>query len=188
MRLAKARIAPVAPADLTPEQKAALEAYRSGPLPNIFRTIVQAPEAMRQFAGWTRYVLNEGGSDLPPRKREILILRTGYLCKSGYEFMQHVAIGLRSGLDFADIARIKAGQVDEWSPAEAVLIRAADDLHNDCFVSDDTWVELSRHYTTKQCMDVVFTVGQYTQVCMMLNTFGVQLDDGLILDPDLRGY
>jgi len=25
-------------------------------------------------------------------------------------------------------------------------------------------------------MDVVFTAGQYTQVSMMLNTFGVQLD------------
>jgi len=29
------------------------------------------------------------------------------------------------------------------------------------------------------------TVAQYTQVSMMLNTFGVQLDDDLELDPDL---
>ena len=35
-------------------------------------------------------------------------------------------------------------------------------------------------------MDVVFTVGQYTQVSMFLNTFGVQLDEGQTLDPDLR--
>jgi hypothetical protein len=34
-------------------------------------------------------------------------------------------------------------------------------------------------------MDVVFTVGQYTQVSMMLNSFGVQLEDGDRLDPDL---
>ena len=34
-------------------------------------------------------------------------------------------------------------------------------------------------------MNLVFTVGQYTQVCMMLNTFGVQLDDDLTLDKDL---
>jgi len=37
-------------------------------------------------------------------------------------------------------------------------------------------------------MDVVFTVGQYTQVSMMLNTFGVQLDPGQSLDPDLAAY
>ena len=42
--------------------------------------------------------------------------------------------------------------------------------------SDATWTELGKHFTQKQCMDVVFTAGQYTQVSMFLNTFGVQLD------------
>ena len=37
-------------------------------------------------------------------------------------------------------------------------------------------------------MDLVFTVGQYTQVSMLLNTFGVQLDEGQVLDPDLQAY
>jgi len=36
-------------------------------------------------------------------------------------------------------------------------------------------------------MDVVFTTGQYTQVSMILNTFGVQLDAGQTLDPELKG-
>ncbi len=38
-------------------------------------------------------------------------------------------------------------------------------------------------------MDVIFTAGQYTQVSMMLNTFGVQLERADDLDPalDLRG-
>lgn len=34
-------------------------------------------------------------------------------------------------------------------------------------------------------MDVVFTCGQYTQVPMILNTFGVQLGENQTLDPDL---
>ena len=36
-------------------------------------------------------------------------------------------------------------------------------------------------------MDAVFTVGQYTQVSMFLNTFGVQLDPGQTLDPGPAG-
>lgn len=187
MRLAEARIPVVAEADLTAEQISALEAYRPGPLPNVFRTIVQAPEAMRNFAGWTRYILKDG-SDLAPREREIVILRTGFLCRSGYEFMQHVEIGLRSGLNEADIVKIKMGAEAGWSPAEAILIRVSDELHADFFISHESWIELKKHYTQKQCMDVVFTVGQYTQVSMILNTFGVQLDEGLSLDPDLKGY
>ena len=34
--------------------------------------------------------------------------------------------------------------------------------------------------------DVVFTGAQYTLVSMILNSFGVQLDPGLPLDPDLK--
>ena len=66
-----------------------------------------------------------------------------------------------------------------------MLLRAADELHDDQFITDATWKELRSHFTEKQCMDVVFTAAQYTQVSMLLNTFGVQLDDGLTLDPDL---
>jgi hypothetical protein len=56
----------------------------------------------------------------------------------------------------------------------------------DHFVSDATWKALGEHFDDKQRMDAVFTVGQYTQVSMFLNTFGVQLDPGQTLDPDLR--
>ena len=69
-----------------------------------------------------------------------------------------------------------------------MLIRAADELHTDHFISDSTWDMLKQQYTEKQCMDLVFTVGQYTQVSMILNTFGVQLDAGQVLDPELKGF
>ena len=32
------------------------------------------------------------------------------------------------------------------------------------------------------------TTGQYTQVSMILNSFGVQLDAGQTLDPELKGF
>ena len=48
--------------------------------------------------------------------------------------------------------------------------------------------ELARHFQERQRMDMVFTAGQYTQVSMLLNSFGVQLDEGQVLDPDLRGF
>ena len=62
------------------------------------------------------------------------------------------------------------------------------ELHKDQFISDATWAALGKHFTQKQCMDVVFTVGQYTQVSMILNSFGIQLDEGQTLDPDLKGF
>ena len=56
----------------------------------------------------------------------------------------------------------------------------------DAYLADATWKALSEHFDEKQRMDVVFTAGQYTQVSMFLNTFGVQLEPGATLDPELR--
>ena len=49
---------------------------------------------------------------------------------------------------------------------------------------EPTWAALAA-LDDKARMDLVMTVGQYTQVSMMLNSFGVQLDPGQTLDPDL---
>jgi 4-carboxymuconolactone decarboxylase len=61
-----------------------------------------------------------------------------------------------------------------------------DDLNRDHFVANLSWEELSKHYSERQCMDLVFTVGQYTQVSMILNSFGIQVEDGQTVDPDLK--
>ena len=116
-------------------------------------------------------------------------MRVGYLCKSGYEWTQHVAIGKREGLTDDEVARIKLGaDAPGWSASDRALLQAADELHHDQFITTPTWTALKAHFTDKQCMDVVFTAGQYTQVSMILNSFGVQLDEGQVLDPDLKGF
>jgi len=80
------------------------------------------------------------------------------------------------------------GQLQRWNPraktADAALLQATDELTGDAFITDATWARLG-FLSEKQKMDLVMTVGQYTQVSMMLNSFGVQLDEGLSLDPDL---
>jgi hypothetical protein len=41
-------------------------------------------------------------------------------------------------------------------------------------MSDKGWSELGNHFTTRQQMDVIFTVGQYAPVSMILNSFGAE--------------
>jgi alkylhydroperoxidase family enzyme len=189
MRLAKPRIAPLKDSEFTPEQLERLEKSRQkdGSVLNIFRTLVRAPDAFRAFSWWGGYVLSR--NSLTPRDREIVILRVGWLCKSGYEWTQHHRIGLHSGLSADEIERIKLGPgADGWTIAERALLAATDDLNRDHFISSPSWAELTKHFSERQCMDVVFTVGQYTQVSMILNSFGVQLDPGQTLDPDLKAF
>lgn len=186
MRLNAPRVAPLQDAELTDEQLAILAPLiAQGQLYNIFRTFARTPKALQTFLAWGGYIMSaENG--LTPRQREIVILRVGYLCKSGYEFAQHELIGLQSGLTDAEIGKIKQGAEAGWAPEEAVLIRMADELVADHFVSDATWGRLRGHFDEKTAMDAVYTAGQYVQVSMFLNTFGVELDEGLTLDPDLQ--
>ena len=186
MRLSQPRIAPVLESEWTEEQRKVLEPFVSqGRLYNIFTTLARNAKALRAFLVWGTYTLNQ--SNLNARDREIVILRTGFLCKSGYEWAQHVRIGKQSGLTDSEIATIKIGaEASGWTANDAALLRATDELHNNHFISNTTWDELRGFLTEPQLMDVVFVAAQYTQVSMILNTFGVQLDPGLTVDPDLR--
>ncbi|MEQ8348951.1 MAG: carboxymuconolactone decarboxylase family protein [Sneathiellaceae bacterium] len=149
-----------------------------GRLLNIFRCLAQHPKLMKRWRVFASHVL--GKSTLPLREREILILRTGWLCHSAYEFGQHTEIGLDCGLTEEEIARIVEGaDASGWSADDRLLLLAADELRGECRISDSTWAALSRRWDRQQMMDIVFTVGNYTLVAMALNSFGVPLDKGV---------
>ena len=186
MRLDRPRIIPLEDSDANERQAALLAPFVAQQADyNIFRTMVRHPEALERFLGWGNYILSRDNS-LSPRVRELAILRTGYNCRAGYEWAQHVVIGRREGLDDDEIVRIKAGPMAAgWSDADRAVLAACDDLTSDFFVSEATWAALKQQFNETECMDLVFTVGQYTQVSMLLNSFGVQLDPGLARDEEL---
>ena len=145
---------------------------------NITRTLENHPALAEAWLTFARHIL--GGSTLPPRDRELLILRIGFLCGSEYEWGQHTRIAKTVGVTDEEILRVIEGpDADGWSPFDSALLRAVDELHSDSEVSDLTWNELATRYDTKQLMDTVFTVGQYNLVSMALRSFRVPLDEGV---------
>jgi len=179
-RPSKPRILPITREQWTEEQRKLLERfYEEGRPYNVQGTFAQNWEAYKNYYVWATYVVGSA-STLPPRDRELLILRTGWLCRAEYEWGHHVKIGKTAGLTGTEITRIKEGpSAPGWPPFDAALLHAADELHTRTFISDATWLALSERYNTKQLIDAVFAVGQYTMVCMALNSFGVQLDKGV---------
>lgn len=144
---------------------------------NIFRVMMHHPDLTRRWAVFAGHVLRK--QTLPPRERELLILRIGWLNQAEYEWAQHVEIAKRCGITEAEIERVKQGPAAGWNAHEAALLQAADDLFEHSVVSDQTWAALAVKYSTEEMMDVVFTIGQYNLVSWALNSFGVPLDDFL---------
>ncbi|MFP6582949.1 MAG: carboxymuconolactone decarboxylase family protein [Candidatus Hydrogenedentota bacterium] len=179
VRVDTPRIPPVKKAEWTDAQRELLEGFESrGRLWNVFTTMANHPDLARDWLVFGGHILSR--NTLPPKDRETLILRIGWLCQAEYEWGQHVVIGKRDGLTDEDIERIIEGPTAKGlSDNSRLLLQATDELHKDAFVSDATWNALAEIYNTKQLMDLVFTVGEYNLVSMALNSFGVQLDEGL---------
>jgi len=175
----KLRVAPLPEADWTDQMRDALGSRASsGRAVNLYATLAHHPQLLKRWLVFGGHIL--GGSTLPPRAREMVILRTGYRCKSEYEWGQHASIARLVGISDDEMLDIIVGPgASRWDPLEAMLLRAADELHDEQVVSDATWAGLSEHYDVKQMLDLVFTVGQYTLVSMALNTLGIQRDEGV---------
>jgi 4-carboxymuconolactone decarboxylase len=180
MRLSTPRIAPLDPDHLPEEVR---QVFGDGPLDNIFGTLAHHPKLMKRWLVFGNHILMK--STLPPREREIAILRIGWLCRAEYEWGQHVLIGKQAGLGDDEIERIAKGpDAQGWSDLDRAILQAADELHGDAFVADPTWKTLEQHLEPQQMMDLVFTIGQYNLVSMVLNSLGVQLDERLPRFPD----
>lgn len=178
-RPAQPRIAPVAKDAWTDAQREILAPFEAqGRAWNVFTTMANHPALAKDWLQFGGHILSR--NTLPARDREMLILRIGWLCKSEYEWAQHVRIGKAAGLTDADLQHIMDGPGAGGLPEhDRLLLQATGELHEAAFISDDTWNALAKNYSTEQMMDLVFTVGQYNLISMALNSFGVQLDAGL---------
>lgn len=173
------RIPPRAIEDLDPETAELLRRNAiGGRVLNIFSTLAHHPDLMRRWLVFAAHVLRK--STLGPRERELVILRIGWLCRSEYEWGQHVLIGRDVGLSDEEIRAIADGpEASLWTEQDRLLLRATDELHRDAKISDATWQALNQRLSTEQRLDLVFAVGQYTLVSMALNSFGVERDEGV---------
>ena len=177
------RIAPLPPEEWSEELRplasftASGEDVSLGDL-NIFRTLARHPALFGSWAPFGGYLLTNG--TLPFEERELLILRTGFNCRSPYEWGQHVRISLAGGMSRETIDRVAAGpDADGWSPRESVLLRAADELHESARIWPGTWKALAAELDDRQLIELCVLVGQYHLVAFMLNAVGVQPEPGL---------
>ncbi|MFC4253449.1 carboxymuconolactone decarboxylase family protein [Sinimarinibacterium flocculans] len=150
---------------------------------NGLGVMLQHPLATRAFLTFNNHVAVT--STIGKRERELLILRMSWLRGSEYEFLQHVVLGKRFGLSDADIERLQRGpEAPGWSPLDADLLRAVDELQADARIGDATWERLSQHLTLEQRIDLIYTVGCYEIAGMLFKTLGAQLDAGVEPLPD----
>jgi len=188
--MSEPRITPVPRAEWTEEIVQAIAALQPPDAPpvrrrkggskglNVLGTLARHPRLMRAYHSFNGHILYT--SSLSPRQRELLILRVAARRDAQYEWEQHVALAEDVGIDAQEIARIAEGpDATGWSPADAAMVGAVDELIDDAMITDATWAVLSETMDEHQLMDLVFTVGAYDLLAMAFRSFGVELDEDL---------
>ena len=68
-----------------------------------------------------------------------------------------------------EVARVRDGaDAPGWSPRQALLLRAADELHVARRISDACWDALAREYRAHELIELCLLVGHYEMLAMTL--------------------
>lgn len=144
--------------------------------PNLFTTLARNGRLFRHWRRFARVLLLRG--TLPRADTELVILRVARNCDCEYERRHHERIALDAGHSLADVARVREDRdARGWTARQAALLRAADELHADRSLSDETWAQLRPLLSDAQLIELCMLVGHYEMLAMTLRSLGVQPDD-----------
>jgi 4-carboxymuconolactone decarboxylase len=186
LKLAGNRFPPLTWAQLTAEQKTMMRHVLDGPRTapsGPFNVMLRAPvmgDFAQELGAQVRF-----NSTLPPALREMAILMTARHWTSHYEWNAHKAAALSAGLDPAIVAAIAAGERPRsMQPNEAALHRFCSELLETKRVGDDTFAAMNAAFGEQGMAEVIFTIGYYSMVSMLLNVDEHPLPQGV--EPELK--
>ena len=133
------------------DEQRALSATYSGAFGSgaDFRTLLVHPELVKGVLPFANYILSE--STLTPRHRDLLILRTAWSTRSDYLWAKHqdretAPVVTPSARSCSAVRRERSAPspASDWvNDFERTLLRAADELHESSFITNETWAVLA---------------------------------------------
>lgn len=162
---------PLTPADW-PQDLADMQSGFAGRL-NVYRVMAHHPALVRAWAPLREHVVLKNA--LGAQRSEVVILRTGHRAGAAYEWAHHISRARACGMDDARIASI-AGPLDGMSPQDSVIAGAVDALVDHHRLPEPQLAALQALVGTAGVFDVMATVGFYSTLAFIVQTFDTPLD------------
>jgi len=166
--------APLSDADW-PDEIAEMRAGFAGGL-NVYRTMAHHPDLVRAWSALREHVVNR--SALGRQRLEVVILRTGVRLGADYEWSQHVVRARACGLSDTRIAALK-GPLSQIGDEDRTLAGAVDELFERKALDAATQSALADLVGKTGILDLIATVGFYSTLGYILNTFETPLDQSI---------
>jgi len=147
---------------------------------NLFKALANSP---------TNILLNVirlghsiiGQTGLPPKLRELAILRVAKLSGSEYEWQQHVALALEVGAKQEQIDAISDWQnSSKFSDEERAVLQYTDEVAGKVSVTDQTFHALKKFLSDRTIVELTVTIGYYGMLAQVLVPLQVEVDESHI--------
>jgi AhpD family alkylhydroperoxidase len=161
------RIAPAPAATSDPDR--ALEARileTRGSISALYAVLLNSPPVAD---GWERLLTAiRQKMALPPRLRELAILRIAVLNGADYEFDSHIPHALRAGVSAAEIGAVKDPTTEAFKANDRLVLDYTDAMTRDVRVSDQLFANIQSQFDARGCVELTATIAAYNMVSRFL--------------------
>ncbi|MFC7703683.1 carboxymuconolactone decarboxylase family protein [Plastorhodobacter daqingensis] len=140
---------------------------------NVYRLMANHPALLAAWAPLRQHVVIDNA--LGAERSEVVILRAAFRLGSAYEWAHHVTRARRLGFSDTRIDSLR-GQVDAMAPSDRLVAEAVDALFDDRRIPPILEHRLAEALGRSAVFDLIATVGFYSCLGYLLNTYDPPLD------------
>ncbi len=143
---------------------------------NIFRLLAHAETAFVPSLLLGRAIL--GQLELDPKIRELVILQVAKETEARYEWVQHVPIAQATGVTDEQIALVDRGvlEAEVFDRKERLALAVAREVLREPCLSDATFEQVRLHFSPREIVEVLLTVGYYQMLARLMTILEIDLD------------
>lgn len=133
----------------------------------IFRILAHAETAFRPLVRLGAAILTR--QELDPLLRELAILQAARLTPGEYEWVQHVPLARSAGATPEQIEALERGELEAscFDARERLVLRFGRDTLERAQVSDELFGALRRHFSPREIVELVITLGYYSMLARL---------------------
>lgn len=165
-----ARFRDLAEADLTPEQRAVVDAIVAGPRGEFggpFSTLIRSPELADRVQALGETIRYR--SSLPATCRELAVLAVAARWGAAYERQVHGRLALEAGVEPTALEAIDAGRDPELPAGEHAAYAFVRELVDTGRVSNEAFAAAHEAFGDEGVVDLLGLAGYYTLLAFVLN-------------------
>ena len=146
---------------------------------NLYKVVAHSPKVFLNLIRLGNSII--GRTELPPRLREIVILRVAKLTGSEYEWAQHVPVALQVGVSQKQLNAISGWKDSvEFNNEERAVLQYTDEVAQQVQVTDQTFNTLKNFFSEQIIVELTITIGYYEMIARLLVPLQVEIDESSV--------